>query len=227
MFLAKGNWRWHTTSKESVSDPTFAQLIGRARSGNEEALVALYQRALPTIYRYVLARLWPSDQVEDVVADVFLVMVESIGDLRAEHEAGFYAWLIQIAHRKIAWVLQQRQRSLLHLMPLPESNYNEHEEAFSPPVELIETDLASDPAALHEWRETLHELGQALGDLSAEQQVVVVGRFLADQSIEELAQALNKQPGAIRALQFRALDKLAEHLGLKKRLKNKGKGGRV
>jgi DNA-directed RNA polymerase specialized sigma24 family protein len=73
-------------------------VIKQARRHDEEALVALYQCALPVIYRYVLARLGRSDLVEDVVSEVFLVMVESIGDLRTEQEAGFYAWLLQIAH---------------------------------------------------------------------------------------------------------------------------------
>ena len=76
----------------------------------------LYRRALPVIYRYVLARLGQSDLVEDVVSEVFLVMVESIGTLRAEHEAGFYAWLIQIAQGKIARTLRSKKRSDLRLM---------------------------------------------------------------------------------------------------------------
>jgi hypothetical protein len=32
---------------------------------------------------------------------------------------------------------------------------------------------------LHEWRETLEEVGLALGSLSAEQTVIVIGRLLA------------------------------------------------
>jgi len=40
---------------------------------------------------------------------------------------------------------------------------------------------------LHEWRETLEEVGLALGSLSAEQTVIVIGRFLAGEKIEDLA----------------------------------------
>jgi len=35
------------------------------------------------------------------------------------------------------------------------------------------------PVALHEWRETLEEVGLALGSLNAEQPMIVIGRFLA------------------------------------------------
>jgi RNA polymerase sigma-70 factor (ECF subfamily) len=175
------------------------------------------------IYRYVLARLGQADLVEDVVSDVFLVMVESIGTLRAEHEAGFYAWLIQVTQGKIARALRSRKRHEMRLVPMGAYAVGAEEEFWEP----MATDLASDPVALQEWRETLGELGLALGSLTNEQQVVVIGRFLAGQSIEDLARALNKQPGAVRALQFRALGKLAEHFGLGGRAQAGGKGGRV
>lgn len=198
-------------------------MIEQARRRDEEALVALYQRALPIIYRYVLARLGRPDLVEDVVADVFLVMVESIGDLRAGHEAGFYAWLIQIAQGKIARALSRQQRNQARLVSLSWTSEggDENQEAA-----LMATDIESDPAALQEWHETLEELGLALGSLTTEQQVVVIGRFLAGQSIEDLARALNKKPGSVRALQFRALETLAERLGLTRWTQRRERGGR-
>ena len=87
------------------------------------------------------------------------------------------------------------------------------------------TDMESNPAALQEWRETLEELGLALGSLTTEQQVVIIGRFLAGQSIEDLARTLNKKPGSVRALQFRALETLAERLGLTRWTQRRGRGG--
>jgi RNA polymerase sigma factor (sigma-70 family) len=215
-------WRSATDIRELLSAAPIAEVIRQARHRDEEALVVLYQRALPVIYRYVLARLGRPDLVEDVVADVFLVMVESISDLRTEHEAGFFAWLIQIAQGKISRALRHLTRTekrQTRLVTDPESmDYNAA-------TEPIATDLLSNPVALQEWRETLEALGLALGNLSAEQQVVVVGRFLAGQSSEELAEALGKRPGAVRALQFRALGVLAHHLGHSRTQRQRGKGG--
>ncbi len=85
-------------------------------------------------------------------------------------------------------------------------------------------DLESNPVALHEWRETLEEVRQALGSLSEEQQVVVIGHFLAGQNMEDLAQALGKRTGAVRALQFRALKSLAKRLGQRRHSKRREKG---
>jgi RNA polymerase sigma-70 factor, ECF subfamily len=217
------HWEVTTDNRGTVTTTTFAQVIRQARRHDEEALVALYQRALPVIYRFALARLGRSDLVEDVVSEVFLVMVESIGELRTEQEAGFYAWLLQIAQSKISKALRYVTRSERKYIPLP-GPYLTND---FPTVELMATDLVSNPVALHEWRETLEEIGIALGSLSAEQQVIVIGRFLAGQKIEDLAQALGKQPGAVRVLQFRALNALAKHLGLARGSQRQGKGERA
>jgi RNA polymerase sigma factor (sigma-70 family) len=198
--------------------------VDKARRHEEEAIVALYRQALPVIYRYVVVHLGQPDLVEDVVSDVFLVMVESIEQLRTDQEAGFYAWLLQIAQRKVARVIQQQQRQRSHQVSLllPQ----EEEEAIGQREELVDHHPASDPIAVQEWQETIEELHQALDTLSPEQQIIVTGRFLTDQSIEDLAQALNKRPGAIRALQFRALGKLAKRLGLKNTRRHESRGGR-
>ncbi|MGZ3610877.1 MAG: RNA polymerase sigma factor [Ktedonobacteraceae bacterium] len=213
----------NTDTRGSVTTTTFAQVIKLARSHDEDAVVALYQRALPVIYRYALARLGRPDLVEDVVSEVFLVMVESIDELRTEQEAGFYAWLIQIAQGKISRALRHVTRNERKQIPLPDSQTPDQYNS----IELIATDLVSNPVELHELRETLEEVGLAMSSLSAEQQVIVIGRFLAGQKIEDLAQALGKQPGAVRILQFRALNTLAKHLGLARGSQRRRKGERV
>lgn len=203
---------------------SFAELLSKARHRDREAVATLYRRALPTMYRYVYAHLGQPDLIEDVVSEIFLVMVESIEQLRTEQEAGFYAWLIQIAHRKVANTIAQSQRYRLHEVPLPDDQDPETEET-EPREELADACPASDPADVAAWQETVEELQGALCTLSEEQQVVLVGRFLAGQSVEDLAQALHKRPGAVRALQFRALGKLAERLGLTARQPQESKGG--
>ena len=213
----------NTDTRGSVTTTTFAQVIKLARSHDEDAVVALYQRALPVIYRYALARLGRPDLVEDVVSEVFLVMVESIDELRTEQEAGFYAWLIQIAQGKISRALRHVTRNERKHIPLPDNQTPDQYHS----IELVATDLVSNPVELHELRETLEEVGLAMGNLSAEQQTIVIGRFLAGQKIEDLAQALGKQPGAVRILQFRALNTLAKQLGLARGSQRKRKGERV
>jgi RNA polymerase sigma factor (sigma-70 family) len=201
-------------------EPTFTDLLNKARQHDREAVAALYRRALPVIYRFVYAHLGQPELVEDVVSDVFLVMVESIEQLRTEQEAGFYAWLIQIAHRKVAHAIAQVQRHRLHEAPLPD-DLDQETDAAEPHEELADTRPDSDPAAVLDRQETVDELQDALHTLSQDQQVVLAG-----QSVEDLAQALHKRPGAVRALQFRALGKLAERLGFTARQAQESRGGR-
>lgn len=195
-------------------------MIDRARQHDEDAIAVLYQRALPTVYRYVFARVGRPELVDDIVAEVFLAMVEGIKDLRADYEAGFFAWLLRIAQAKIARALQQATKTQTLHTSLPE---NQEDALYA---ELAALGTANDPAAVHEWREAVAELGAALGTLSIDQQTVVVGRFLEGHSIEDLARALDKQPGAIRALQFRALGTLAERLGFTRAPRRGSRGGR-
>ncbi len=209
-----------TEQRVPISQPTFAQIIQRARLHDEEALVTLYHHAFPVIYRYVLAHLEQADLTEDVVAEVFLNMVEAIGDLRTEEEAGFYAWLLRITQSNISKALRHLVRTRKRQVLLPDQFLTNSSSA----VEPMAADLESNPVALHEWRETLEEVRQALGSLSEEQQVVVIGHFLAGQNIEDLAQALGKRTGAVRALQFRALKSLAKHLGQRRHSKRREKG---
>ena len=56
------------------------------------------------------------------------------------------------------------------------------------------------------------DLVRGLGKLTGEQYQVIVMRFLEGYPIQDVAEALGKSPGAIKALQFRALEKLREAL---------------
>lgn len=197
-------------TRVSLSPVSFARLIQRARIHDEEALILLYERALPVIYRYVMARVGRAELAEDVVSEVFLVMVESISELRTEEEAGFYAWLLQIAQGKISRLFRRLKRTGKWHVPMPDLFTGNGHASMEP----VATDLASNPAALHEWSETLEEIGQALGSLSNEQQIILVERFLGEQNINDIAQALGKPAGTVRVLQFRALKSLATRLGL-------------
>jgi RNA polymerase sigma-70 factor (sigma-E family) len=56
------------------------------------------------------------------------------------------------------------------------------------------------------------ELMEALAFLSPAQRAVVVLRYYADQPIEQVAKALDKQPGTVRALASQGLARLREFL---------------
>ncbi len=58
--------------------------------------------------------------------------------------------------------------------------------------------------------EQCEELVQAISLLTDEQRDVILLRFIEDQSIKDAAEAMNKSPGAVKSLQFRALCALSQ-----------------
>ena len=79
----------------------------------------------------------------------------------------------------------------------------------------LKDDLASDdqcPEPATEHSLLRDDLSEALGKLTPEQRDVIILRFISDLPISQVAQALNKNESAIKALQRRGLRALSKTL---------------
>jgi RNA polymerase sigma-70 factor (ECF subfamily) len=169
-------------------------LIARAKSGDPEAIGMLYERYAPQIQRYVAARLGDPVQAEDVCADVFVKVLESLA--RYEDRGWpFSAWLYRIAYARTIDVLRQSRRR--HSVPLDERQLG----TLDPPDEAIMSRIA------------YHEIKGAMSILTREQRLVLRLRFDEDRSLAEIAESLGRTVGSIKALQHRGLTRLAQELG--------------
>ena len=174
-------------------EPSQIDLIAEARGGNPEAAGALYDQHHQSIFRYLFYRTGDSQAAEDLTADVFLKMVQSMAGFQGSLPA-FRGWLFQIA-RNLS--IDHLRRSLAH------------------PVEKISDEqrsLEDLPEARAEYNLDVESLREALGRLSAEHQDVLLMRFVEGMSLAETARTLHKSEDAIKGLQRRAL------LGLHKSL---------
>lgn len=124
---------------------------------------------------------------EDVLGEVFLHVARDVGRFRGD-EAALRRWVFSIAHNRSmdAHRKAKRDRSRLEA---------EIAEERSAPAE-APTDLL-DPGLI-----------AALAKLSDEQREVVVLRFVADLSLEEVADITGRTTGAVKAMQHRAMDNL-------------------
>jgi RNA polymerase sigma-70 factor, ECF subfamily len=96
------------------------------------------------------------------------------------------AWLQRVAgNLALSWRRRQRVRSRAHRAPTP------------PPL----AETLPDP-----------DLMRALDRLTPAQRAVIVLRYLCDQSIEDVARALGKRPGTVRALTSQGLGRLRDAL---------------
>lgn len=172
-------------------------LIQRGQKGEREAVAQLYRRYAQAIVRYVTYRVADNAVVEDIVAEVFLRMVEGLPRYQCTG-APFDAWLYRIAAARIADYYRKHLRR-------PEEELPEELADFLTPLELE-----------FQEREELDTLRAAISQLSVEYQELLTLRFVERKSLAEVAEILQKSLHAVGSEQHRALKKLADLLGTEK-----------
>ncbi|MGB8345356.1 MAG: sigma-70 family RNA polymerase sigma factor [Ktedonobacteraceae bacterium] len=199
----------NAASEQDERALAFGRVLDHARHGEAETVSLLYRQFLPGIFAYTAARIPDRTTAEDLTSEVFLHMIESIHHLRASDEAGFAAWLFQIARITVAayYRRQGRQPVTLPLEPLSEEEENPALHAECP-----ETHPDSDPVRKAEARDEWGAVARAINRLTEEQRQVVIARLILDYDVGTVAQMLGKKPNAIKALQFRALQSLHRYL---------------
>lgn len=173
------------------SEATEDELLAAAMQYNSAALGELYDRYEAKIYSYIFRRTGDQTLAEDLTAQVFLKMLESIRDQKAWHSS-FSGWLYRIAHNLVIDHYRRRDRQST--------------------VELDDTTPRAadveDPTVTAEMNIDAERLRAAIRRLTEDQAEVVSLRFLEGYSISEVATMTNRTEGAIKALQYRAVSTL-------------------
>lgn len=159
----------------------------------ESPVAALYRRHAHTLLMYIRA-LISSEDAEDILVEVFLVVIQNKMPLRLGEKEQF-VWLRRVARNKII----DRYRHLGRLpafVPLEEIaerliDDDEHE----PEVQMLR---GVDHAQLRQYLSSLPQLHQEILRL----------RFADDLSTKAIAQRLSRNDGSIRMLLSRILNRL-------------------
>ncbi len=169
------------------------QTVKAASRGDPEAVAHLYELYHTGIFRFLYYRTGSQVYAEDLTSEVFLRMVRSLVGFQ-QGKGTFSAWLYQIARR----VLYDWYRS----------------NAAHPLVELAETHVDPAPQPDEAVNQKLDHavLAEAIHFLTAEQQDVVIFRFINGFSLEMTAVAIHRSIDAVKGLQSRGLSKLREIL---------------
>ena len=168
------------------------ELIQRAVSGDPDAFAALYDFYVEQIYRFVLFRVGDEQTAEDLTSQVFLKAWDNLSSYQIRG-LPFKAWLFRIARNSVI----DYYRTYKETMPLE-------------PSALTKPDPAAEVSDQVEQQLQAEELRLALQQLTEDQRQVLTLRFIEGLSTEEVANVLGKRQGAIRALQMRGLQALAE-----------------
>jgi len=143
----------------------------------------LYEQNFERVYAFIARRVRDRQDVEDITAEVFQ---HGLANLRRFEWRGvpFAVWLFRIAANAIA----DRWRKLSR-------------EAVDP---------TSDDLDQSHWPDIERRviLFKLVDDLPADQRSVILKRFVEEKTIREIAGELRKSEGAVKQLQFRALENL-------------------
>ena len=206
---------WRRTSGDGTPEQqdrisAFARLLDGARRSESEALSTLYREFLPGVFGYIATRVPDRTTAEDLTSEVFLKMVEGIGQLRTSDEAGFAAWILQIARISVAGYYRKREKQPVHV-PLEATSGENEGDAES--LVILASHPDSDPVRWTEARDDWNTLVKAINLLTEEQRQVLIGRLLLGYDVATVARMVGKNANAVKALQFRALHSLQRLLG--------------
>lgn len=176
-------------------------LLERAKQCDEAALGELYDCFAPRIYAYIYRRVGDAHVAEDIASDVFVRVIQAI---QAEHHwhTSFQAWLYRIAHNLVV-DYYRRQPSVVVL---------ELDEQMAVGGDCLD-DMVSK-------RLLTQCIKNAMRYLTSDQQQVLALRFGEGMTAREVAEVMDRNVGAIEALQHRALTALRRVIGL-----DQGRGG--
>lgn len=158
------------------------RLLIEAAKRDPAHFAELYTRNFHFVYAYVARRVATREEAEDLTAEVFH---QALANLKRFEWRGapLAAWLVRIASNAFAdhWRRKSREGG--------------------DPVE-EPADLSMDAV------ERRAALFQQVERLPSDQARVIVLRFVEQKSIREIAQELGRSEGAVKQLQFRALENL-------------------
>jgi len=162
-------------------------LLLRLQGGGEEAVIAVYERYFTPLYQYARLKVGDGALAKDIVSDVFVRLIESLGT-RSAPRVNLRGWLFRVTRHEI---YRNSDRTI---------SLTDVEEWMPAPAE-------SNPEMLGDVVD-LQRVRHAIRMLTADHQEVLILRFGQRLSLQETADIMGKNVSAIKSLQFRAVDTL-------------------
>jgi len=179
----------------TVDDEAVERLVAAAKGGDPEAFGALFDHFHGPVYRYVAARVGRPSDAEDLAQLVFVKALEALPRYESRG-VPFGGWLFRLARNVVIdHIRTRREHTTLDLI-----------------VERSGDGRGPDELAV--LRQEMDAVATALRRLTPEQREAIELRFFAGLSAREAAEAMGRQEGTIRGLQFRAIAALRRELGV-------------
>jgi len=173
--------------RASVLGDDFGRTLDAARAGADWAWVRIYRDLAPAVLGYLRGR--GAGDPEDLTGETFLQVVRDLPRFAGDERA-FRSWVFVIAHHRLLDERRRRARRPVELTPDPPNSAGWSGDAEAE---------ALDAVAAERVRRIIEQLGP-------DQRDVLLLRVLGDLTVVEVARIVGKSPGAVKALQRRALD---------------------
>lgn len=190
--LPAGHQQHERSSTGSWSANDVWKMVDEVQGGDLDAFSTLYVRHVDRIYDYILLRTRNQAIAEDLTSETFLRALIKIDSI-TYHGSSFRAWLMTIARNLIIDHVKAVRRKLEVALP---ANFD------------VESNIG-DPVAYTFDRDSCRELRGHLDQLTSDQRQCIVLRFFEERSVSEVAQTMERSSESVRALQLRALRRLA------------------
>lgn len=181
---------------EIQSQVDVTALVKQAQAGGPAAFSALYEHYYDSIYRYVSFRTGSFADAEDITAEVFVRMIESIHRFKWKGYP-FSSWLFRIAHNLVVDFYRKKGRR--NTVPLDDA------------PQIVDATVF-DADARMDIELSMGDVRRAMECLTDLQREAITLRFAAGLSVAETAKAMGRKDNAVKALQHAGLKKLRRTL---------------
>lgn len=164
-------------------------MLAAAQSGAEWAWARLYHSVAGQVLGYMRAQ--GAREAEDLLGEVFMQIARNISGFSGT-EDGFRSWVFTIAHHRV--IDERRSRRRRPVVPVETV-------ADRPEPGPSSADQALDRVATEQVRTLIDQLAPAQRD-------VLMLRIVAGMTLPEIAEALGRTVGSVKALQRRGIASL-------------------
>lgn len=179
--------------EQNIDENQLRELIRQAQQGDTEAFGKIYDSYFESVYRFVAFRL-PEEQVEDVVADIFVKTWEKLHTYRVRKKIPFGAWIFRIARHTVV------------------DTYRKHREHEQMPETIEDQDRYNRAESRVKQKHLMHTMRSAMDKLPSRYRDVLQLSYMAELPHSEVARVMRITEGSVRILKHRALKKLEQFL---------------
>jgi len=174
-------------------------LFLRVKNKDHEAYGQFYDLYIDKIYRFIFFKVNSAEDAKDLTSEVFLRTWQYIKEDKKIKNLNAFVYMV--ARNCVIDFYRSRSRKEENEEFVSESHFNIADK------QLIAEQLGEDLE--------ISEVLKALNELKDEYREVIILHYLNELSAKEIAQILEKTPGAVRVLVFRALKALKEAINKK------------